>query len=159
MFILLFLLPWESDLRKYYCDLCQRMFCLCSLLVVLWCLIFKYRSLSHLNLFLCMVWECSNFMDFTCICQTFPIPLSEEETVFYTLCILTSFVKDLMQPWMCGFISGLSSLFCWSILYTLPSCGYTLITVGIAPTFMIILRVIYFNYFRGISFLTPFIFM
>ena len=31
----LFLLPWETDLRKHWYDLCQRMFCLCSLLGVL----------------------------------------------------------------------------------------------------------------------------
>ena len=33
----LFLLPWETSLRTYCYDLCQRMFCLCSLLGVLWC--------------------------------------------------------------------------------------------------------------------------
>ena len=35
LFFLLFLLTWETDLRKYCCDLCQIMFCLCSLLEVL----------------------------------------------------------------------------------------------------------------------------
>ena len=34
-----------DDLRKQCYDLCQRMFCLCSLLGVLWCrLIFKYLN-------------------------------------------------------------------------------------------------------------------
>ena len=37
LFLLLFLLSWESDLRKHWYNLCQRMFCLCSLLGVLWC--------------------------------------------------------------------------------------------------------------------------
>ena len=37
LFLLLFLLPWETDLRKHCYDLCQRMFCLCSLLGVLLC--------------------------------------------------------------------------------------------------------------------------
>ena len=37
LFLLLFLLPWETDLRKYCHNLCQRMFCLCSLIGVLWC--------------------------------------------------------------------------------------------------------------------------
>ena len=37
LFLLLFLLPWETDLRKYCYNLCQRMFCLCSVLGVLWC--------------------------------------------------------------------------------------------------------------------------
>ena len=31
-----FLLPWETDLRKHMYDLHQRMFCLCSLLGVVW---------------------------------------------------------------------------------------------------------------------------
>ena len=35
LFWLLFLLPWETELRKHCRDLCQRMFCLCSLLGVL----------------------------------------------------------------------------------------------------------------------------
>ena len=35
-FLLLFLLPQDTDLRKYCYDLCQRKFCLCSLLGVKW---------------------------------------------------------------------------------------------------------------------------
>ena len=42
--LLLFLLPWETDLRKHLYSLCERMFCLCSLLEVLWCLVL-YLSL------------------------------------------------------------------------------------------------------------------
>ena len=37
LFFFKFLLPWETDLRKFYCDLCLRMFCLRSLLGALWC--------------------------------------------------------------------------------------------------------------------------
>ena len=37
LFLFLFLLPWETDLRKHWYDLCQRMFWLCSLLGVLEC--------------------------------------------------------------------------------------------------------------------------
>ena len=37
LFLLLFLLPSETDLRKYWYDVCQRMFCLWSLLGILWC--------------------------------------------------------------------------------------------------------------------------
>ena len=33
----LFLLPWETNLRKHWYDLCQRKFCLWSLPGVLWC--------------------------------------------------------------------------------------------------------------------------
>ena len=34
LFLRLFVWPWESDLRKHLYNLCQRMFCLCSLLGV-----------------------------------------------------------------------------------------------------------------------------
>ena len=37
LFLFLFLLPWDTDLRKHRYNLCQRMFCLCSLLGVLCC--------------------------------------------------------------------------------------------------------------------------
>ena len=37
LFLFLFVLPWDTDLRKHRCNLCQRMFCLCSLLGVLCC--------------------------------------------------------------------------------------------------------------------------
>ena len=37
LILLLFLLSWETDVRKHWYDLCQRMVCLCSLLGVLWC--------------------------------------------------------------------------------------------------------------------------
>ena len=40
LFIFLFLLPWETDLRKHWYDLRQRMFCLCSLLRVSYCHVF-----------------------------------------------------------------------------------------------------------------------
>ena len=33
LFLLLFLFPWKTDLRKHWHDLHQRMFCLCSLLM------------------------------------------------------------------------------------------------------------------------------
>ena len=64
LFLLLFLLSWETDLRKYCYDLCKRMFCLCSLLGVFMvsCLIFK--SLSHFEfIFVYSVKKCSNFID------------------------------------------------------------------------------------------------
>ena len=37
LFLLLFLLPSETDLRKYWYDVCQRIFCLWSPLGILWC--------------------------------------------------------------------------------------------------------------------------
>ena len=60
-FLLLFLLLWETDLRKHWYDLCQRIFCLCSL-VRESCLMFE--SLSHFEFILGYnVRVCSNFID------------------------------------------------------------------------------------------------
>ena len=80
LFLFLFPLLWETDLRKYLYSWCQRMFCLCSLLGVLWCLVFK--SLRSLRLFFCMVWMClpvsltymqwPNFPSTTCWREFFP---------------------------------------------------------------------------------------
>ena len=65
------------------------MFCLHSLLGVLWCLIL--RSLSHFEfIFVYGVRECSNFIDLH-VTRTFPTPLAEE-TVFSSLYILASFL-------------------------------------------------------------------
>ena len=44
LFLLLFLLHWETDLRKHWYDLCQRKFDLYSFIGVLWCLVL-YLSL------------------------------------------------------------------------------------------------------------------
>ena len=64
LFLLLFLLPCETDLTKYYYDLCQRMFCICSLLGVLWCHVLYFKSLSHFEfIFVYGVRVCSNFID------------------------------------------------------------------------------------------------
>ena len=46
LFWVLFLLPWENDLRKHWYNLCQRMFGLYSLLGVLWYHVL-YLSLCH----------------------------------------------------------------------------------------------------------------
>ena len=61
--LFLFLLSWETDLRKHCYNLCQRIFCLLSFLGVLWCLVL-YKSLRDFEL-ICMhsVRACSNFFD------------------------------------------------------------------------------------------------
>ena len=60
--MLWFLLPLETDLRKHWYSLCQRMFCLSSLLRILTCDIFW--SLSHFEfIFVYSVRMCSNFID------------------------------------------------------------------------------------------------
>ena len=61
LFLILFLLPWEIDLRRYCYNLCPRMFCLCSLLGVLWC---HVLYLDHFEfIFVYSVRECSSFID------------------------------------------------------------------------------------------------
>ena len=46
LFVFAFIsIVWETDLRKHWYDLSQRMFCLCSLLGVLWCHVL-YLSLN-----------------------------------------------------------------------------------------------------------------
>ena len=62
----LFLLTWETDLRKHWYSLCQRRFCLCSLssrkFMVEKCLIFT--SLNHFEfIFVYGMKVCSNFID------------------------------------------------------------------------------------------------
>ena len=58
------LLPWKTYLRKHWCDLCQRIFCLCSLLEVLWFLVLWLNLWAILDIFFCMVWGlCPNFTD------------------------------------------------------------------------------------------------
>ena len=53
-----------------------------------------FRSLIHFEfIFVYDVKECSTFILFTCRCPVFPAPLIEE-TVFFSLYILASFVVD-----------------------------------------------------------------
>ena len=54
LFLFLYLL--ETDLRKHCYNLCQKLFCLCSLLRILWCHVL-YLSLSHFESCMC-IWVC-----------------------------------------------------------------------------------------------------
>ena len=70
------ILPWETDLRKHWCDVCQRVFSLWSLLGVLWFHVFCI-SLYPFWVYFCVWWEggfltsslymwASNFPNITC---------------------------------------------------------------------------------------------
>ena len=64
LFLLSFLLLWETYLRKYCCSLCQNMFCLMfsSRSFMMSCLICK--SLSHFRFLFVDSWrKCCNFTD------------------------------------------------------------------------------------------------
>ena len=76
LFLLLFLLPWENGLRKYSWCWCQRVFCLCSLPGVWWCLVLHLSLSAILGVFLCMVWGCVLVsLIFTQLSQTSQHPL------------------------------------------------------------------------------------
>ena len=78
------------DRKRYCCNLCQRMFCLCFPLRVFIVSGLTFRSLIHLDfIFVYGVKECSNFIFFTCSCPVFPAPFIEE-TVFPPLYRLAS---------------------------------------------------------------------
>ena len=63
LFLFLFLLPWEKNLRKHWWDLYQRMFCPWSLLGVLWCHVLV-KSLNHFEfIYVHDVRVCSNVID------------------------------------------------------------------------------------------------
>ena len=76
LFLLRFLLPGETNLRKHWNNLGQKMFCLCHLLGVLWCQAFYLSLQAIVSLFLCTVWGSaltsliylwlSNFSNTTC---------------------------------------------------------------------------------------------
>ena len=56
LFLFLFLLSWDTNLRKLWYGLCQRMVCLCCLIGVLWCLVLCLNLWGFLSLFLYIAW-------------------------------------------------------------------------------------------------------
>ena len=62
----LFLLPWVTGLRKHLYRWCQRIFCLCSFLGVLWYLMFK--SLSYFEFSFVHGWSHIVFCPFLFLC-------------------------------------------------------------------------------------------
>ena len=69
LFIFVFIsIAWETNLRKSWYNLCQRMFCLCSLVEILWCHVLDYLSLLAILSFFFFFFlygerVCSNFID------------------------------------------------------------------------------------------------
>ena len=82
----------KTDLRMY--DLCQRMFCLCSLLEVLWChaLCLSLQAIS--SLFLCMMWGCVLTSLIYMQLSSFPSSTCWRNCLFSIVYILVSFVED-----------------------------------------------------------------
>ena len=81
-----------------------------------------FKSLIHLSLVLCMVWEADQFASFACCCPVFPTPFIEE-AAFSPLYILPP-LSWIKCPQKCGSISGLSVLFHWPVcLFWGQYCG------------------------------------
>ena len=117
----LFLLLWEIDLRKHLCSLCQRIFCLCFLLGVLWyhvlCL-----SLSHFEfIFVHGVRICSHFLDLHAVVQFSQYQLLKRLFPILCFCLLC-----WRQDHRClGLFPG--SLFCSIDLYVCFCTSTTLL--------------------------------
>ena len=112
LLLLLFLLPWETDLRKHWYDLCQRMFCLCSLVEVSWCHVF-YLSLGHFEFILCIVWGCVLTLLISMQLFNFPNTICWRDYVF-SHCIFSPPLSKINWP----LIEGVWVYF-WA-LYSVP---------------------------------------
>ena len=117
LFLLIFLLPWKTDLRKH-CYVCQRLFCLCFLLGILWCHVFE--SLSHFEfIFIYAVRECSDFIDIYIV-----IHLSHHhllKSLSFLHCIFLPLTSEIHWLKVCGLFWG-SFRFHWPICLFL--CQY-----------------------------------
>ena len=96
-FILFFTLGRSQ--KKYCCNLCQSVFCLCSLLTI-----------YHVEfIFVYGIRKCSNLIVLHVAIQIFQHHLLKGLSFLH--CIFFSSLLKTNQPQMCGFISGLSILF------------------------------------------------
>ena len=114
---------WAMNKHSKY----QRMFCLSSLVVVLWCHVLYLILLAILILFLCMVWG-------SVLTSLIYIQLSSfPNTTFWRDCLFSIAYSWLLLKinWLqtCEFISGISILFHWSKCLFLFQYHVVLITV------------------------------
>ena len=91
LFLFLFLLSWETDLRKHWYDLCHRMLSygllleFCGIMSSVW--VFKL-------FWVCVWWESMFSVHcFICSSSAFPTPLVEQ-IVFFPLYIIAFSVQD-----------------------------------------------------------------
>ena len=114
MFLLSFPLLWEVGHRGSCCDLCQRVFCLCFPLGVLWFLVLHLDLLIHFEfIFVYGVRKCSSFILLQVVDQFSKHHLLKRLSFLY--CIFLPPLSKIRCPYVLGFISGLSILFHWSI--------------------------------------------
>jgi len=113
LFLLLFLLPWKTELRKHLCSWCQKMFCLCSVLGVWWCLVLCLIFKPFEFIFVHGVRVCSSFIDLHASVQISQHHLLKRLSFFHFI-----FLPPLLKinwPWVSGFIYEFSILFYWSV--------------------------------------------
>ena len=87
------MLPWETDLIKCMYGLCQRMFCLCSL-IVSWLSCLMFKSLSHFEFIFVHGRRGCFLVSLIYMQLSVSVAPLAEETVFSPVCILASFVED-----------------------------------------------------------------
>ena len=126
LFIFAFIsLAWETDLRKYCRNLCQRMFCLCSLRSL-------FRFFNHFKfIFVYGVRECSSFIDLH-EAVSFPITTCWGDCIFSTV-HFAFYYQILIDHSFMGFNSGLYSglfiyIFVFVTQYCLAYCGFLVLS-------------------------------
>ena len=103
--------------------------CLCFLPGFLWCHVI-FKLLNHFEfIFVSGVRACSNFIDLQAAVQLSQHHLLKRLSFFH--CIFLPPLSKINWPLVCGFISGLSVLFHWSICLFLCQYHAVLITVGL----------------------------
>ena len=124
LFLLLLLLPLETDVEKnhFYCW-CQSMFCLSSLLAIWGDLSYAY-IVKWFWVYFCTWCEgVFQFHWFTRSCPVLSASLSEK-TVLFPFYILASFVKDWLNAglWVYSWVLHVVLLVYMSVLVALPQC-------------------------------------
>ena len=147
LFLLLFLLPWEIDVRKYCYALCPKMLTVFSSgSFLLSCLIF--RSLNYLKyIFVCEMRECSNFIDLpACSWNSFSFLM-----VFFAMQKFLSLIKSHL--FIFAFISF--ALGEWSKKILLQFMSETVLLLFSSRSFMVPCLIFrYLNHFEFIFFYT-----
>ena len=95
LFLLLFPLPQERDLKKYCCNF-MSVFCLCFFFQEVQSFGLTFSSVISLSLFFIWYEKMVQFHSFTCSCLVF-LASFMEEAVLYPLYILASFVVDKLM--------------------------------------------------------------
>ena len=138
LFFLLFPLPGEIYPIKYCFKQCLRFFCLCFLLWFLWLLSLTFRPLIHFEFILmCGIWRWSGFIFLHISVQFYKHHLLTKLSLAHCMCLLP--LSNINWLYRCGFISGPSILFHWSLILFLWNSQAVLITVALSYSLIFLL--------------------